>query len=146
MYKRPVVMVVDDEVVYTDVVRLVLEDYGVEVVMAHSVAQAFDLIDSVKPDMFIVDIMMPGVDGLQFARRLRSDPSHSHEPILIASAKAMDGDREAALQAGATEYLPKPFTAKQLRDVLRCYFSLPTTGELRTTWRHNGHNSSARRA
>lgn len=143
MYKRPVVMVVDDEVVYTDVIRLVLEDYGVQVIMAHSVDQAFGLIDTVKPDMFIVDIMMPGVDGLQFARRLRADPAHGDEPILIASAKAMPGDREAALDAGATEFLTKPFTAKQLRDILRVYFPLPTTAELRGPFSSNGHKPSA---
>jgi CheY-like chemotaxis protein len=143
MYKRPVVLVVDDEVVYTDVIRLVLEDYGVEVVMAHSVAQAIELIDSVRPDMFIVDIMMPDIDGLQFARRLRSNSAYADEPILIASAKAMAGDREAALAAGATDYLTKPFTAKQLRDILRIYFPLPTTAELRAPWRRNGHKPSA---
>ncbi len=143
MYNKPVVMVIDDEVVYTDVIRLVLEAYGVEVVMAHSVAQAFELIDSVKPDMFVVDIMMPDVDGLQFARRLREDPAHGDEPILIASAKAMPGDREDALQAGATEFLTKPFTAKQLRDILRIYFPLPTTAELHAPFSRNGHKSSA---
>lgn len=139
MYKRPVVMVVDDEVVYTDVIRLVLEDYGVEVVMAHNVSQALELIGGLRPDMFIIDIMMPDIDGLQFARRLREESAFADEPILIASAKAMAGDREAALAAGATEFLTKPFTAKQLRDILRRYFPLPTTAELRAPWRRNGH-------
>lgn len=134
MFKRPVVMVVDDEVVYTDVIQLVLQDYGVEVVMAHNVAQATALIESVRPDMFIIDIMMPDIDGLQLARRLRSDPRHGDEPILIASAKAMPGDRESALDAGASAFLTKPFTAKQLRDVLRKYLPMPTTGELRGPW------------
>lgn len=134
MYKRPVVLVIDDEVVYCDVIRLVLEDYGVDVLMAHSVSQAIDLIRDTRPDMFIVDIMMPDVDGLQFARRMRSDPIHGKEPILIASAKAMPGDREAALDAGASEFLTKPFTSKQLRDILRTYLPLPATAELRAPW------------
>lgn len=143
MYKRPVVMVIDDEVVYCDVIRLVLEDYGVDVLMAHTVAQAVEVMADQRPDMFIVDIMMPDVDGLQFARRMRNDPVHGGEPILIASAKAMPGDREAALEAGASEFLTKPFTSKQLRDILRAYLPLPATAELRPPWRHSPQSSSA---
>jgi CheY-like chemotaxis protein len=139
MYKRPVVMVIDDEVVYCDVIRLVLEDYGVDVLMAHTVAQAVEVMQDQRPDMFIVDIMMPDVDGLQFARRMRSDPIHGDEPILIASAKAMPGDREAALEAGASEFLTKPFASKQLRDILRTYLPLPATAELRPPRQHRRH-------
>jgi DNA-binding response OmpR family regulator len=117
-----------------------LEDYGVEVLMAHTVAQAEDLIAETSPDMFIVDVMMPDVDGLRFVRRLRKESSYEKTPILVASAKTMNGDREAAFDAGASEFLTKPFTSKQLRDMLRIYLPLPTTSELRGPWTQNLSN------
>jgi CheY-like chemotaxis protein len=144
MRKRPLVLVVDDEVVYCDVIRLVLEAYGVDVLTAHNANQALNALEDVKPDMFIVDMMMPDIDGLQFVQRLRDDPVLGAEPILIASAKAMPADRQAALEAGASHFLSKPFTAKQLRDILRTYLPLPTTGELRTPWRGNGPKPNPR--
>jgi CheY-like chemotaxis protein len=131
MEHRRSVLVVDDEPVYCDVIRLVLEDYGLDVHAAHDIVQAEAMLTELSPDMLIVDIMMPDIDGLHFVRSYRDRPGNQQRPILIASAKAMPEDRQAAIDAGADEFLAKPFSSRDLREIIRHYLPLPATAQLR---------------
>lgn len=127
-----VVLIVDDESAYTDVMRQVLEDYGLEVRVARDAVQALRTLRDSRPDLILLDVMMPEVDGLTLLRMLRTDPDWPRIPVVVVSARATEADRQAALQAGADGFLAKPFTAQEMRAVLRRHLSLPRTDALRS--------------
>lgn len=108
------VLVVDDEVAFCDVVCEILIASGYIATSAHGVLGARETLQRERPDVILSDIMMPEIDGLQFVRELRQDPRTSKIPVLVVSAKASSGDRQAALEAGASGFLAKPFSANEL--------------------------------
>jgi len=112
----PVVMLVDDQESYTDMMSRVLIEYGLQVFIANDANQAFGLLDSVTPDLILLDVMMPGVDGIGFLRRLRADPRLGIVPVLLVTAYL--DTLERGIAAGAQGYLAKPFTAQQLRAAI----------------------------
>ena len=78
----------------------------------------------------LLDIMMPEIDGLTVIRRIRSHPDWTDIPVIVVSAKVLSEDRSAALNAGANAFLPKPFSAHDLRVALRQFVAVPDTGKL----------------
>ncbi len=112
------ILVIDDERSFCDVVSEILDSYGYRVHQAYSAAQAEELLRSIHPDLMILDIMMPDVDGLTLIRRLRRDPAHTGTPIIVSSAKFLAEDRAAAMEAGANAYLSKPFSARDLKEAI----------------------------
>jgi CheY-like chemotaxis protein len=112
----PIVMVVDDQESYTDMMSGVLIEYGLEVFIANDAKQAFGLLDSVTPDLILLDVMMPGVDGIAFLRRLRADPRLGIVPVLLVTAYL--DTLERGIAAGAQGYLTKPFSAQELREAI----------------------------
>ena len=111
---RPVVLVLDDEQAYTKVMSMVLEEYGFDPVPANSAKDAWELLDQVTPDLVLLDVMMPQIDGITFLSDLRADARLRIVPVLVVTAYTET--RERALRAGASGYLNKPFSAQQLRD------------------------------
>ncbi|HKI53124.1 MAG TPA: PAS domain S-box protein [Anaerolineales bacterium] len=97
---------------------LVISDYlmgcGYEVVVAHDGVEAIAMTEELSPDIILMDIQMPKMDGLEAIRRLRTAPKSASVPIIALTALAMPGDRERCLEAGATEYLSKPVSLKTL--------------------------------
>jgi CheY-like chemotaxis protein len=113
------VLVVDDEPDFCQVVKEILSIDGMLVSEAHSVIQALATLAHQAPDLVLTDVMMPDIDGLDLVRSLRSEPSWSDIPTVVVSARVLEEDRAAALQAGANAFLPKPFTARELRETIR---------------------------
>ncbi len=116
---RASVLVVDDEPDFCQVVKEILSIDGMLVSEAHSVIQALAALAHKAPDLILTDVMMPDIDGLDLVRSLRSEPSWSRIPAVVVSARVLEEDRAAALQAGANAFLPKPFTARELRETIR---------------------------
>jgi HAMP domain-containing protein/signal transduction histidine kinase/DNA-binding response OmpR family regulator len=116
------VLVVDDDVRNIFALSSVLERRGMKVVSATTGQEALSLLDS-TPNVSIVlmDIMMPEMDGYQTIRGIRQNPRHRRLPIIALTAKAMKGDREKCLEAGASEYLAKPVNTEQLLSALRMW-------------------------
>ena len=116
------VLVVDDDVRNIFALSSVLERRGMKVVSATTGHEAMALLDS-TPDVSIVlmDIMMPEMDGYQTIKYIRQNPKHRRLPIIALTAKAMKGDREKCLEAGASEYLAKPVNTEQLLSALRMW-------------------------
>ncbi len=108
------VMVVDDEVLTRDLFRLMLERAGFRVTEAVDGRDALKQIRFELPDLVILDVMMPHIDGYEVCRRLRLQEETATLPILMLSAKTQPEDAEEGMRAGATRYLPKPITYKEL--------------------------------
>jgi CheY-like chemotaxis protein len=116
------VLVVDDDARNIFALTTVLENYDMEVISATNGRQAIDLIRE-TPDLSVVlmDIMMPEMDGYETMREIRQLPEFRTLPILALTAKAMKGDREKCLQAGASDYIAKPVNTEQLLSLLRVW-------------------------
>lgn len=96
-----------------------LESKGYEIRVAHDGMEALELAKTILPDLILMDMQMPGMDGLEATRRLRADPRFATVPIIALTALAMPGDRERCLEAGASEYLSKPVKLKQLAALMQ---------------------------
>ncbi len=116
------VLVVDDDVRNIFALSSVLERRGMSVLTASNGNEAVNILES-RPDLAIVlmDIMMPGMDGYETMKVIRREPSHRRLPIVALTAKAMKGDREKCLEAGASDYLAKPVNTDQLLSALRMW-------------------------
>ena len=108
------VLVVEDEPNIQELVAVNLEHAGHRVVRAASAEEAEVAIRASLPDVLVLDWMLPGESGLAFARRLRGDPRTRELPILMLTARAMETDKLLGLEAGADDYLTKPFSPKEL--------------------------------
>jgi hypothetical protein len=116
------VLVVDDDVRNIFAITSALEAVQMEVIYAESGTEALDVLDR-RPDIEVVlmDVMMPGMDGFEATRRIRAMDRFRKLPIISVTAKAMKGDREKCLEAGASDYITKPVDMDQLKSLLRVW-------------------------
>jgi len=117
MKKR--ILVVDDEVAIVRMLKDRLESAGFEVLTAYDGAQAVEVARQERPDLIIMDVTMPRMDGLTAAKQLRSDPTTAHIPIVMLTARGQESDEQAGYAAGAVRYFTKPFSPRQLVQELR---------------------------
>jgi CheY-like chemotaxis protein len=112
------ILVVDDEPCFREVLGDILTAEGHHILSASNVEEAFSVIQREKPAVILTDQMMPDVDGLAFVQTLRANPHWADIRVIVVSAKAQEDDIERARQAGADDYLVKPFSAGDLRTIL----------------------------
>jgi diguanylate cyclase (GGDEF)-like protein len=124
-----VILVVDDDHDIARFVEVNLQLHGFEVLVAHDGDQALAMVHERKPDLAVVDVRMPRVDGLELTRRLRADPMTSALPIILLTAKGLSVDKVVGLTAGADDYIVKPFDTSEL--VARVRSTLRRTQEFR---------------
>ena len=108
------VLVVDDEKDITALVAYHLEREGFRVLQAHDGLQALDLVKRERPNVLILDLMLPHMGGLDVCRRLRKEPDTARLPILMLTAKAEETDKVLGLELGGDDYLTKPFAPREL--------------------------------
>jgi diguanylate cyclase (GGDEF)-like protein len=108
------ILVVDDDVDITGFLDMSLRVEGYHVAVAHDGATALELVHSFGPDLMILDVMMPDIDGVEVTRRVRADPTTTALPIIVLTAKGQTPDKVIGLQAGADDYLVKPFDTLEL--------------------------------
>ncbi len=87
-----------------------------------------ELAQTARPDLILLDINIPGLNGLEVARELKGDPHMASIPLVATTANVLVGDRERCLEAGCDEYLPKPLDVRELQAVLRSYLGQPVRG------------------
>jgi two-component system, OmpR family, alkaline phosphatase synthesis response regulator PhoP len=112
MAKR--ILIVDDEEYIVELLRINLKKQGYEPICAYSGIEAVELAQKMKPDLILLDIMMPDMDGLETCRKLREDPLTKKVPIIILSAKSEETDKVIGLGVGADDYMTKPFGIREL--------------------------------
>jgi CheY-like chemotaxis protein len=115
------VLIVDDDIRNIFALSSVLEDYGMQITTADNGRDAINIADKRELDVILMDIMMPELDGLDTDARDPQDPALQGPPIVAVTAKAMKGDRERCIEAGAWDYLSKPVDREQLLKVLRAW-------------------------
>jgi len=115
-------LIVDDDIRSLFALTSVLQRYKMNVIRARNGCEALELLEQ-HPDVdgILMDVMMPEMDGCEATRRIRKMPAHRRLPIIVLTAKAMEGDREACMEAGASDYLRKPVDTDQLLSLLRVW-------------------------
>jgi len=119
--RKPVatVLVVDDEQPIVDLVRFTLEDERVQVVEAADGLKALEVARERPPDLVLLDVQMPRLDGFEVCHRLRREPGLERTRIVMLTAAAQEADRARAAAAGADDYLTKPFSPLKLLSLVR---------------------------
>ncbi len=112
------VMLVDDEPVIRELVRTMLTSGSVEVEVAGDGVECLKLAKTRAFDLILLDIVLPGMDGITVCRLLKSDPATSRVPVYMLTAKAKQSDVEVARRAGADGYINKPFKGAELMDLV----------------------------
>ncbi|WP_088287143.1 response regulator transcription factor [Ideonella sp. A 288] len=113
------ILIVEDQADIRELIRMTLEMGGFEVHEAADGDAALLMIDRMTPDLMLLDVMMPGtIDGLGVCRRVKASARHRRTKVVMLSARDQPGDRQAGRQAGADEYLTKPFSPRQLLQVV----------------------------
>ncbi|MCZ2113945.1 MAG: response regulator transcription factor [Anaerolineae bacterium] len=108
------ILVIDDDDLVSRTLQRALKHYDYQVMTANSGIEGLQLARRHRPDLFILDIMMPGVDGYQVCRQIRGDPLLQDVPVLFLTAKAKDEDKIEGFRAGGDDYLVKPFNMQEL--------------------------------
>ncbi len=112
------ILIVEDNPSNMRLIEMTLRAKGYTLVKATDGEEALDTAVREQPDLIIMDIQLPKVNGLEVARRLRNNPVFGNTPIIAITAYAMKGDKERAIDSGCDAYLPKPIDTRQLPGVI----------------------------
>jgi CheY-like chemotaxis protein len=119
--ERPLILMAEDNESSIRIVSDYLYAKGYRVVIAGNGSEAIDLVQKERPEVILMDIQMPGMDGLEATRRIRAEAGLSEIPIIALTALAMRGDRERCLAAGTNDYMSKPISLKKLFEMIEAH-------------------------
>lgn len=108
------ILIVDDEIHILELLKLNLEIYGYEVFTTDTGKGVMSLIEKIKPDIILLDLMLPEVNGIDICKRIRNNSSLNEIRILIISAKSEEIDKIVCLEIGADDYITKPFSLREI--------------------------------
>ena len=114
--KKGKILVVDDEINITQILEFSIGSEGYEVITAQDGEDAVDKARREQPDLIILDIMMPKIDGYEACRILKANPLTKNIPVVLLTAKGRDIDKRLGYEVGATDYIVKPFSPNKLVD------------------------------
>jgi two-component system cell cycle response regulator DivK len=117
--RRQTILVVDDDAANLKLARFVLEADGFDVMEAVDAMSVFEVLKAREPALIVMDIQLPGMDGWELTRRLKSNFATRHIPIVAMTAYGVTGDEEHALAAGAVEFVVKPISTTELPRIVR---------------------------
>ena len=127
------ILVVDDEPTIVRLMEFILARQGHEMIVAVNGEEALQKIKTYQPDLVLLDIMMPRIDGYEVAQRVRADPQTAALPIIMLSAKAQDEDIRRGVEVGVDAYVTKPFTPDHLVQVVSEHLSRIQATEIQAT-------------
>ncbi|HHY90262.1 MAG TPA: response regulator transcription factor [Clostridiales bacterium] len=113
------ILVVDDEQHIIELIQFNLENYGFDVIACDNGEDAVSLSQKEMPELVILDLMLPGIDGLEVCKRIRNYKKTSKIPIIMLTAKGEEADKVLGLESGADDYLTKPFSVRELLARIR---------------------------
>jgi len=115
------VLVIEDNEANLYLMRFILENKGFDVIEARTGLQGVEVANKEKPDLILMDIQLPDIDGLEATKRIRASETDDAIPIVAVTSYAMAGDREKALAAGCTDYIEKPIDPERFVEKIRKY-------------------------
>ena len=115
------VLCVEDNPTNLLLVSRIVEAEGHDLLEARTGTEALDILSVQVPDIILLDINIPGIDGLEVARRIKADERLQYVPLIATTANVLVGDRERCLEAGCDEYMPKPLDIRKLRQLMRVF-------------------------
>lgn len=115
------ILIVDDNVLNLKLVDFLLTAKGFTILTALNAEEALQVLAKNKPDLILMDIQLPGIDGLALTKQLKQDPNYKHIPIIALTAYAMKADKEKALAAGCDGYITKPIDTHTLPETIKAY-------------------------
>jgi two-component system alkaline phosphatase synthesis response regulator PhoP len=118
------ILIVDDEVDLVETVRFPLEMEGFDVLVSYNGEDALNQARKEKPDLIILDLMLPKLDGYKVCRLLKFDERYKHIPILMLTAKTQEKDKILGKETGADEYITKPFEMDYLMEKVKKYLKI----------------------
>jgi DNA-binding response OmpR family regulator len=121
--EKRVIVIADDDQQIATLVRYKLEKMGYTVHVSGDGQSAYDLISSIKPDLVVLDVMMPVMNGFQVLRLLKGSPETRHIPEIMLTARQMEEDVLKAFELGAVDYMTKPFSPVELAARVRAAFN-----------------------
>lgn len=113
-----IILYVEDNMHNRRIARKILKAGGYTLVEAEDGLIGWDMIQEMKPPLILLDIALPGIDGIEIVTRVKANPELRDIPVIALTASAMRGDRERFLEAGCNDYLSKPVRAKELLDMV----------------------------
>ena len=117
------ILLVDDEVDLVETVRFPLEMEGLNVMVSYNGEDALNKARKESPDLIILDLMLPKLDGYKVCRLLKFDERYKHIPILMLTAKTQEKDKTLGMETGADEYITKPFEMDYLMEKVKAYLN-----------------------
>ena len=117
------ILIVDDEPDLVETIRFPLELEGYQVLVSHNGEEGLNQARKESPDLIILDLMLPKLDGYKICRLLKYDERYKHIPILMLTAKTQEKDKLLGKETGADEYMTKPFDLDQLMEKVKGYLS-----------------------
>jgi DNA-binding response OmpR family regulator len=115
----PRILIVDDDPVIVRLLQINFRLEGYEVDTASRGEEALERVRENRPDVVVLDVMMPGIDGWEVCRQLKENPAVRHVPVIFLSARAQDEDRQRGYALGVDEYVTKPFDPAHLVEIVR---------------------------
>jgi twitching motility two-component system response regulator PilH len=113
------VLIVDDSMTQRQLMSSVLEQFGLTVLVATDGVEAWEQIQKVRPDIVVLDIIMPRMNGYEVCRKIKTDPTIQSLPVVLCSSKTEEFDRYWGMKQGADAYLAKPFLPKELLSTIQ---------------------------
>jgi len=121
--EKKLILIVEDEPNNRELAIKILTFSGYDTLSASTGQEAVEKIKERNPDLVLMDLSLPVMDGWEAAAMIRSETSYEKLPIIAVTAHAMEGDRESALAAGCTDYVSKPYCPSQLLEVIKKYLT-----------------------
>jgi twitching motility two-component system response regulator PilH len=113
------VLIVDDSMTQRQLMSRVLEQFGLTVLIATDGVEAWDQLQHAQPDIVVLDIIMPRMNGYEVCRKIKMDPAMQNLPVVMCSSKTEEFDRYWGMKQGADAYIAKPFQAKELLSTIQ---------------------------
>ena len=117
--EKKTILIVDDEPDFIKILQIRLEHAGYNIVAASNGVDALKILESVNPQLVLLDVMMPDMNGYQFCRRAKSSPKTNKIPIIMVTAKAQESDRFWGLETGAADYITKPYESSEMLEKIK---------------------------
>ncbi|MCG9891215.1 MAG: response regulator [Thermosynechococcaceae cyanobacterium MS004] len=113
------VLIVDDSMTQRQLISKILEQYGLTILVATDGVEAWDQLQHTLPDIVVLDIIMPRMNGYEVCRKIKTDPAMQKVPVVLCSSKAEEFDRYWGMKQGADAYVSKPFQPKELLSIIQ---------------------------